>query len=305
LTISLVVACGNAKQAPPASGSGSANGGSDAGIADAPGSIDAPVNVPDAAVSAADAGVAEVEVPCTVKDIKQARKDADTFIKAGKARDAVALLQRIQCWLDEGQDPALQEQIAWQISDLALALYKAGDPEACYARAAGQLDPYPHNVASSFGEDSAVIRALGYNAELCHKAGEKKRGPFVDAGECSGGDGVAVPPGILAGAPACIVIGEPRKDADGNPMCGSVTLVQGKKRTRLAIASEDANLADPSVCCNISSFGFAKRKQGWAMLVKSGGRNCQGGTANTSEEHVYELSGATLTLAHQLDYASH
>jgi hypothetical protein len=42
------------------------------------------------------------------------------------------------------------------------------------------------------------------------------------------------------------------------------------------------------------------------VLVGSGGRNCIGGTANTSEQHVYELvGGKTLRLVGRLDAAYH
>lgn len=278
----------------------------------APAVVAAPADasvVADAAAVKGDAAVAEVA--CTVDALKQLRKTADAHVKAGAPDKAVVLLDSVSCFLEEEQDAALNEQIAWSISDHAFALYKAGKHEDCYRVAESQLQPYRGNVAEVFGDDTKVVKALSYNSGLCRKAAEKKRGTFVERGPCALGDGIGFP-----GDPnTCLDIGEMGHtiDEDGNQdrECGAISLLEpgkGGKPARTALTVEgdhDANLSDASVCCNNGSITFQKRGTTWALLVTTEGENCQGGTARTSEEHVYELRGDKLVLVHKLDAAYH
>jgi hypothetical protein len=303
--LALVAACDAGKKPAPSSGSGSAPAPIVAAPADAH---------PADALAILDAGTAPddalPDVPCTAADIKRVRKDADALVKAGHADQAVAQLEAINCWLEEGQAADLQEQIAWHISDLAFAQFKAGDPTGCYSTAESQTEPYPHNVAEVFGEDSKIVQSLAYNADLCRKVVEKKRGAFVDPIPCFDGDSDSkgIPPEVSGlKAPACFVIGPARKNADGDPVCGRLSLkVKGQKTQVLALdAGDEVNLADSGVCCNISDVKFGAGQYGFTVLVVSGGRNCEGGTASTSEEDVYEHEGKFLRVASGLSLRAH
>jgi len=50
-------------------------------------------------------------------------------------------------------------------------------------------------------------------------------------------------------------------------------------------------------------YGFGKRGATWAVLVESQGRDCNGGTASSEEQH--ELKGTKLELVHTLDAVAH
>jgi hypothetical protein len=279
-----------------------------------------PASKPAAAPIVADAGVVAIvdaapavdaaPIACEVAALKAARKQADAYVKAGQYDAAIALLQPDGCYLEDEQSQALHEQIAWRISDLAYAYYKAGKLEDCYAVAASQLAPYRGNV-DSFDNLEKPSAALAYNAKLCQEAVDKKLGAFTDAAKCTlAEDAWGIPAEALGGddREACIVQSGDRKDEEGLRTCGEVTLVQQSKKGRLSrtkLKVDDGNLTDGSVCCNITSVGFARRPKTWAMRVVTLGRNCDGGTASTEEQQVYELEGTALRSVHTMGAAFH
>jgi hypothetical protein len=249
------------------------------------------------------------ETPCTAVAIKAVRKEADALVTAGKYREALALLDEGTCFLDDDQPRELQSQIAWRISDRAFALYKAGELEACYSEAAGQLESYIGNVAHVFEDGHPSLSALEHNAKLCHDAIDKQRGEFVAATECSlEGNTFAIPNKIAGADEHCVHIEDGKQDADEMWQCGGVTLLRGHadgsvKRTRLTV--DDGNLVDSGVCCTVGEPAFQKRGSTWRMLVPSAGRNCDGGTASMEAEDVYELTGTKLVLVHHLGAVHH
>ncbi len=249
---------------------------------------------------------------CTADEIAAARKQAQAQLDAGRFAEAIALLHDdSSCYLRFDQDEALQAQIAWRISDRAFAHYKAGDYASCYDLAAGQLSPHSGNVGSIFDETTRVVRALSHNAELCQAAVDKRRGPFAPAISCAIGrnGGYGVPASVLgADEQACLHISPDGKDADGMLDCGDIVLVRkprsGKlERTVLTVAT--GNIVDPSLCCNVQSVRFAKRAASFAVLVVTDGRDCNGGTASSEEQHVYELRGSKLELVDTLNAVRH
>ena len=315
----LIAGCGQAKEAAPGGagatgGSGSAVTGAPAGaLAAGSGAASAPA-LPDAGVApgpddapgAATADAAVEVVACTARAIADARKRAQVHLKAGAFDAALALLDGGTCFLSSDQEPALQLQIAWQISDLAFAQYKAGRPEACYATAASQLLPYIGNVGEVFSDDTQVMRALAYNAQLCQKAIDKQRGAFI-AAPCALGieNAHGLPAQVLGpGAAACLVLEDGARAEEDLYACGKVVLVR-KGGARTVLEVEEGNLADSSVCCNVTGVSFAKRPTGWAVLIETEGRDCNGGTAASEEQHVYELRGTTLELAHTVRAVAH
>lgn len=269
--------------------------------------------VADAALDAAPPADASppdaAEAACTAVAIKAVRKEADDLVKASKYREALALLDEGTCFIDDDQPRELQIQIAWRLSDRTFALYKAGELEACYAEAAGQLEPYVGNVAHIFEDGHAALSALEHNAKLCHDAMEKQRGEFAAAGACSLEDNTFAIPNHIAGTDEhCLHFEDGKQDADEMWQCGAVTLLRGQpdgtvKRTRLTI--DDGNLVDSGVCCTVGEPGFQKRGSTWRMLVPSAGRNCDGGTAAMEAEDVYELTGTKLVLVHHLGAVHH
>jgi hypothetical protein len=288
----LLVACGKSTSSPPSSAGSSTAGSAVALSVDGGTAGIVPGNPP----------------PCSVtaKDVESARTQAETHLKAGTPQLAIDVLSKAICPLDSNQPKELQEQLALRYVDLARALREAGRPEDCYAAVAGQFDTQPTTVAGLFDETSPVLRSLSESAERCRREAETKRGQFTQGIDCEAGTGFGPPKGIVSGAPACLVIGEPTREGEVLKACGSVTLVQGTTRTALTVEGEHANLTDRGVCCNISSVHFAKRKAGWAALVESGGHSCGGGDSSlSSQEHVYELAGTTLRLVHRLEFGTH
>lgn len=299
----LLVACDKKSAPRPVEGSGS------------PAVVVEPI---DASVvgTIADAGVDAITpdaapVACTVAAISSARKAGQVQMKAGNYDAAVAALQPGDCFLDQDQPPALQKEIAWRLSDLSFAYFKAGKHESCYAIASAETTPYVGNVGSVFDESDPVIRALEYNAKLCQEAAAKARGKFEAAGKCTlEEDGFAVPTSALDGTDqaACLVVEPGKKDSDEMNECGAVVLVrksQKGKLSRTKLVHDAGNLADGSRCCNIEGVSFGRRGANLAILVETHGRDCNGGTAASEEQHAYELKGDALELFHSLSATAH
>lgn len=248
-------------------------------------------------------------MPCTADAIKAVRKQAEGLVKAARYREALALLDEGSCFIDEDQPRALQAQLAWRLSDRTFALYKAGELEACYAEAAGQLEPYVGNLAHIFQDGHPSLDALEHNAQLCYAAITKQRGEFVAAGPCDlASDAFGIPDRIAGTDAHCLVIEEGKQVTDEPWECGAVVLLREQsngsvKRTRLAI--EEGNLVDSGVCCTIGGPAFQKRGSTWRVIVPSAGRNCDGGTAAMEAEDVYELVGTKLVLVHHLGAVHH
>jgi hypothetical protein len=266
--------------------------------------------VQDAASSVADASVVDAaprqKIACTAKTIATARKQADGHVKAGRFDEAIALLDGDACYLESEQEPELQEQIAWRLSDLSLAYYKAGRYGDCYSLTGRELSPYAGNIA--FFMDGPVIKALEYNQKLCSSAIEKERGAFVKAGECKGG--YSVPKALLAAGvrSECVQQGDQSKDSDDLVVCGKITVVTtlaSGKTVPTPMNVVDGNLTDSSVCCNVESVGFAKQDADWTMLVKTEGKDCNGGTASSEEQMVYKRSGDRLEVVHAVGASFH
>ena len=263
--------------------------------------------------AAVDAGVTVDAAPtdCTAAAIGAARKQADAHLKAGSYDAAIALLRGDSCYLQQDQDAALQAQIAWRLSDLSFAYYKAGQFANCYGVASSEVTAYAGNVGFFFGEDDAVMKALEHNAKLCQDAAAKERGPFVAASKCTfAADAHALPATALDAADkaACMVFGPGKKDTDDLTVCGDVTLVRQSKagklsRTKLAVT--EGNLVNGSVCCNIEKVSFGRRGANLAILVETEGKDCDGGTASSEEQHAYEVKGAALELFHTVNAIAH
>ena len=98
-----------------------------------------------------------------------------------------------------------------------------------------------------------------------------------------------------------------KKDSEDLNECGDVVLVRQSKKGKLSKTklTADGNLSNGSVCCNVESVGFARRGANLAILVKTMGRDCNGGTASSEEQHAYELKGTTLTVFHVLGAIAH
>jgi hypothetical protein len=294
---------------PPPSATGSGSGSGSAVVA--PATLDAAL-----VVALADAGldaptVDAAPIACTAAAIGAARKEADAQVKAGKYDAAIALLRGDSCYLAPDQAEALQAQIAWRLSDLSFAYYKAGDFGSCYAVASAESTPYAGNVGFFFDEEDAVMKALAYNTKLCEAAAVKERGPFTPSGKCTlVEDAFAVPAAALDGTAkaACLVLEPGDKDAEDLNECGEVVLVRQSKKGKLSktkLGVGDGNLGNGSVCCNVESVGFARRGANLAVLVKSMGRDCNGGTASSEEQHAYELKGTSLEIFHTLGAVAH
>ncbi len=259
------------------------------------------------AVAAADDG-------CSLAAVKVTRKAATALMKQKKYAEAVKRLSGASCLVEDGQAPALQLQTAWLVSDLAFAYLKAGQPDQCYRTAEGQLWGERPSVVYYAGQNDKlqpVIDALTYNSKVCHAAIEKARGAYIEAKAC-GDDGYAVPTEILPPGvkTQCVVIeggtaqGTSEDPAhDGTGSCGAVKLVttpaKGKPITTVLDVNganpDGVNLTDTSICCHRAYVGFQKRAATWAMLVKTSGPSCTGGTAQTAEEAVYKLAGTGLS----------
>jgi hypothetical protein len=270
----------------------------------------ADAGVVDVAAAAVDASVVDAgprtRISCTAKTIATARKQADGHVKAGRFDEAIALLHGDDCYLEPEQEAELQEQIAWRLSDLSLAYYKAGRYEDCYSVTGRELSPYAGNIA--FFMDGPIIKALEYNQKLCAAAIEKARGAFVQAGKCKAG--YSVPVALLADGVTseCVQQGEQSKDSDDLVVCGKVTVVTtfaSGKTVRTLMNVDDGNLTDSSVCCNVEWVGFARADSDWKMLVKTEGRDCNGGTASSEEQIVYKRAGDKLEQIHAVGAAFH
>ena len=289
--------------------------------APAPGSASAAVAPIDAAtvVAVADAALADAitidaaPIACTAQAIGQARKEAEAHVKAGRFDEAIKLLDGGTCYLEMDQPDPLKLQIAWRLSDLAFAYYKAGRFADCYGLAAGQTPPYAGNVGFFFGESDGVMKALDYNANICEQAATKDRGKF-EAGsdtKCTiAKDAIEVPASALDGTDkaACLVIEPGKKDHNDMNECGDVTLVRQSKKGRISkqkLVITDGNLAEGSVCCNIEGVSFGRHGANLAILVETLGRDCNGGTASSEEQHAYELVGDKLELFHSLGAIAH
>ncbi len=257
---------------------------------------------------------ASADPVCTRDAVKRVRKRAEALVKAKHYQAAVDELNKVECHLAYDQPADLQAQLAWRLADLTWALHAAGNDSACYDIAAREVTTYAGNAAAIL-EQGRVLDALAANADVCYRAEATKRGDFADATRCTlVDDALGVPTSALASGDraACLVI-EPGAT---NPQemafeCGDVTLVRltsaGRiTRTTLTLP-EDSNLADGGVCCNLHDVQFARRGNTFAFLAKTGGRNCDGGTASGSEEEVHELArdGKTLGVVHSLDVAYH
>src|SRR5512139_1730319 len=128
----LLVACDKSSKPAPAPAPGSAS------AVVAPAAVDAAV-VAIADAAAVDATTVDAApIACTAPAIGQARKEAEAHVKAGRYDAAIALLDSESCYLEMDQPDALKLQIAWRLSDLAFAYYKAGKFASCYSIAAGQ-----------------------------------------------------------------------------------------------------------------------------------------------------------------------
>ena len=250
---------------------------------------------------------------CTVANVKQVRKRASALMKAKQYSAAAEALGKLDCYLDPDQPMELQRQLAWRMADLSWALHKAGNDSLCYAIAARESTPYAGNVAAIF-DNERVLAALEANADACHAAEADRRGTFSDPTPCTlSDDAIGVP--TLALAPgdraACLMIEPGQKDEEDTFQCGDVTLVHLTTAGRLAFTKlappEDSNLVDQGVCCNLHEVKFARHGNALAFLAVTGGRNCDGGTASSSEEQVYELArdGKTLKIVHSLDVGYH
>jgi len=299
----VLVACDKKSAPTPTAGSGSP------AVAPVPADASVVATLADAASDARTVDAQPIE--CTAAAIATARKQADAHVKAAQYDAAIALLQSDACYLTADQPPALQKEIAWRLSDLSFAYYKAGQFGNCYAVASAEITPYAGNVGFFFDEGDGVMKALEHNAKLCQASATKERGPFTAAGKCTfEADGFALPANALDGTDqaACLVIGAGDKDSDDLHTCGDVTIVrQSKKgklaRTKLAIAN--GNLADGSVCCNVERVSFGRHGVNLAILVETLGRDCNGGTASSEEQHAYEVKGAALELFHTLNATAH
>jgi hypothetical protein len=305
-------ACDKSSRPSPAPGSGSSSGSSGS-AAVAPVTIDAGIvaALADAGADASSVDAAPVE--CTAAAIGTARKEAQAQMKAGNYDAAIVLLRAPDhCYLETDQPEALQAQIAWRLSDLSFAYYKAGDFASCYAVASAESTPYAGNVGFFFGEEDAVVKALIYNATLCEQAAAKERGPFeLASGKCTlVKDAFGLPTSALDGADrsACLVLGPDKKDEEDLNECGDVVLVRQSKKGKLSktpLTVGEGNLSNGSVCCNVESISFGRRGANLAILVKTHGRDCNGGTASSEEQIAYELKGTTLEIFHVLAATAH
>jgi hypothetical protein len=269
-----------------------------------------------AAVPIADAGVDAVPVDaapiaCTAAAIGASRKEADAHVKAGTYDAAIAILQADTCWLEDEHPEPLNAQIAWRVSDLAFAYFKAGKFGECYGTAAGQIPPYRGNIGQFFEDSHAVMKALAYNAKLCEKAAAKERGPFEASITCTlAQDAFGVPASALDGTDkaACLVLEPGKKDEDDMNACGDVVLVRQSKKGRLSkttLTVGEGNLGDGSTCCNVEGVSFSRRGPKLAILVETLGRDCNGGTAASEEQHAYMLEGTTLDVFHSIGAIAH
>jgi hypothetical protein len=299
----LLVACDKKTAPKPAEGSGSPTV--------------APVSADAAVVAIADAGldagatVDAAAIACTAAAIGQARKQADAHVKAGNFDAAIALLQDDGCYLQEEQPAPLKEQIAWRLSDLSFAYFKAKQFGNCYAVAAAQTPPYAGNVGFFFNDGDKVMTALEYNAKICQEAAAKERGPFASVGPCAfDEDAHSLPASELAATDkaACLVFAPDKQDGEGMNECGGVALVRQSKKGKLSrtkLSVGEGNLGNGSVCCNLEAVSFGKRGANLAILIETRGRDCNGGTASSEEQHAYELQGTTLELFHALNAVAH
>lgn len=292
----VTVSCSKPSQPPPPTpASGSA--------AVVPVAVDASVDA--IAVVAVDAGppVDAAPIACNAKAIGQARKEAEAHMKAKRHDAAIEILEHAgrECFLGADQDTALQAQIAWQLSDLSFAYHRAGRHAECYAIAAAQTTPYVGNVGHFFDEDHAVMRALSYNAAQCQKAIDAERGTFAKAVPCPfDDDAFAIPGG------GCLKLEASTKDEDDMNACGPVVILRKTKPKRTVLTVEEGNLVNGSVCCNVGTMQFGTWKGAtWAVLVMSDGRDCNGGTASSEEQHTYALEGTKLELVHAVRATAH
>lgn len=263
------------------------------------------VRAPDAAVAATVA----VD-PCSAAEVRSVRERAQAELAAGRAAEAVRILEAMACPIELDQALDRNAEAAWAISDLSFARYKAGDLRGCYATAESQLLPYAGNVSQVFGDDDRVLRALQHNASLCREAIERGWGTFANA-DCEldpSSHGIPADAQAPGSKPSCLEIAAGKQNADGEWQCGTVTLISGRgtsKPARLPVQLPASPLSDGSRCCNITQVGFARAGDALRIRVDGEGRDCNGGTASSAETSIYELKADTLTLIDTLDAAYH
>ena len=293
-----------------------------------------PQVTPPAAVPAKDAGALAqpaakpappggVRGPCTPEQVKAARAESKALFDQKAYRPAADRLSELMtlCSLDNADESGTKPNLDfyWVHSDLAFALFKAGDAAGCLGVLAPLTTPRPPLSLYLYDlEEEKVGKAILHTEEQCRAAHESTRKDFAAAPCPFTTDGQSA---ALLGD-ACLVLGAAGEydafqkaleegntgpdDADG--LCPSVsafTKKPGAEPVETTLQPADGPLTDPSTCCNLTELSTATRDGKRLLRIKGGGRDCFGGTAEMDTDAIYEWTASTLKLVDDTSVSSH
>lgn len=262
---------------------------------------------PNAPAPAKPAKAAAKPADCSKAAKRKARAAASQAVAAADYPKAIALLEPFRAC----NDTADRVESAWLAGDLAVAYEKNGQPLEC-ERLMGPLS-HPKSGVLETGNDK-LIKALEYNLDHCSKTFDAQYAA-IKAGGCTLAidkaiASAAVPaPLIPKGATAAclaLVPGKPvAKSADDDPdqtpvVCPRVALVwksarPALERQELTSGGDHDALGNESDCCNLSTIAVGVQAGKPTVRVRGDGRDCTGGTADSSSDMFYEWKGAALS----------
>ena len=255
---------------------------------------------------------------CSKAAIRKLRADADKAVTAKDFAKAIGLLEPMLAACPVDGAPTDR---GWLVSDLSVAYEKAGRLLDCQRL----LAPYTH-PSSPTTNTAKLHKALQHNLEQCGKALDTKYAA-IKAGKCSlpldhAVASAALPAALVpkGASAACIALlpGTPStaKKSDDDPslrdvVCPVATLVwktdklERQPLTLVPGTDTAGPLDDDSVCCNLSAIAAGTLDGKTLVRVRGGGRDCNGGTADTDSDMFYELAGKTLKPAVDASVAYH
>ena len=231
--------------------------------------------------------------PCTPVEVTQART---AFKKEFDRKDYVNALEKLT-HLEENCELPEDTTNFWIKNDKALALMKSGKPRECLQLLAPLTYPSNRSGLSSLGlELSPVGKATDFNMEQCRQALELKLGPFQSEacrpGETSQNTTDLASLVMRHGEKGCVVVGQNAKEERSGS--GSVFFI-GNKGQKLRLMAEEGPLAEGDVC-HIEKLSFQLSGKRRLLRFEGCGRDCNGGTASTCSDAIYEWKGRKLIL---------
>jgi hypothetical protein len=225
---------------------------------------------------------------CTHDEVQRTRASAERQMTKKDYKGAVATLRGLACALfPDGNDPidgpasTVTVDYFWYQSDLAFALYKAGDPVGCMRITAHALLGHPDGAQRFFRLDAPVVKAIEHNYTICHAAHEERFGTLT--GRACAGD--ERPSAAVDGG--CLIAG-----------C-QTSVRRSRQRDEAPLAVDGGPLVDKGWCCTINALSVGTWNGKTMVRVQSAGllaRPCGGGTAQSWVDALYELRGGALRL---------